>query len=103
MYLSLSQATALNFLAPMGAMILSRHLDQGNFTFIDRAGGVIALAGVVMVVQPDEIFNAGETLPLGPKPDAYAKFKGMACGLVGVIGTIVRTLPFPMGCGMQVA
>lgn len=93
MYLTLSQATALNFLAPMGAMILSKHLDHGNFNFIDRAGAVIALAGVVMVVQPEEIFKSGETLPLGPKPDTYTKFKGIACGLVGVIGTIVRPIP----------
>lgn len=92
MYLTLSQATALNFLAPMGAMILSKHMDGGNFTLIDRAGAAVALAGVIMVVQPDEIFHSGDTLPLGsrPKTEAFAKLKGISCGLVGVLGTIVR-------------
>ncbi|KAF3768728.1 hypothetical protein M406DRAFT_251067 [Cryphonectria parasitica EP155] len=87
-YLTLSQATALNFLAPMGAMIISKYMDHGTFTFIDRAGAAIALAGVVMVVQPDNFFKPGETLSLGPKPDAFAKWKGLACGLIGVMGTI---------------
>lgn len=88
-YLTLSQATALNFLAPMGAMILSKYMDHGTFNFIDRAGAVIALAGVVMVIQPDNIFQPGETLPLGPKPDTFAKLKGLGCGIVGILGTVV--------------
>lgn len=91
MYLTLSQATALNFLAPMGAMILSKYMDQSNFTIIDRAGAAVALAGVIMVVQPDDVFKPGETLPLGPSADTYAKVKGVACGLVGVLGTVVRS------------
>lgn len=89
-YLTLSSATALNFLAPMGAMILSKYMDNGTFNFIDQAGAIIALAGVVMVVQPDNIFQPGETPPLGPKPDTYAKVKGLGCGIVGILGTVVR-------------
>lgn len=99
MYLTLSQATALNFLAPMGAMILFKYMDHSKFTIIDRVGTVVALAGVVMVVQPEGIFQSGETLPLGQVPDTYAKLKGVACGLLGVSGTIVRlnhSVPEPL-------
>lgn len=80
----------MNFLAPMGAMILSKYMDYGSFNFIDRAGAVIALVGVVMVVQPDNVFQPGEALPLGPKLDTYAKLKGLGCGVVGILGTVVR-------------
>lgn len=90
-FLTLSQATALNFLAPMGAMILSKYLDHGTFNFTDRIGAAVALAGVVMVVQPEGIFKRTNTLPLGPQPDSFSKVKGLACGAVGVLGTIVST------------
>lgn len=88
-YLSLSQATALNFLAPMCAMIWSRYKDNGSCTILDRAGAVIALAGVVMVVQPDGIFSAGETVVRGSEPESHAKIKGVGCGIVGIVGTVV--------------
>lgn len=74
----------------MGAMILSKYMDHGSFNFIDRAGAVIALVGVVMVVQPDNVFQPVETLPLGPKLDTFAKLKGLGCGIVGILGTVVR-------------
>lgn len=91
LYLTLSQATALNFLAPMGAMILSRYTDHGTFSSIDRVGTAVALAGVVMVTQPDGIFRSHEAMPLGPQPDTFAKVKGLACGAVGVLGTTVSS------------
>lgn len=91
MYLTLSQATALNFLAPMGAMILSKYMDHGTFSFIDRAGAGAALAGVVMVVQPEDIFKPEETpVTGGHKTDTYTRWKGLGCGIVGILGTIVR-------------
>lgn len=91
MYLTLSQATALNFLAPMGAMLLFKYTDQGTFSLFDRAGAIIALVGVFMVVQPDGIFKSHRAFHLGPNPDALAKVKGLACGTVGIIGTIVSS------------
>lgn len=92
LYLTLSQATALNFLAPMGAMMLSKYTDHGTFNSIDRLGTAVALAGVVMVTQPDGIFKRHEAVPFGPKPDNFAKAKGLACGTVGVVGTTVSLI-----------
>lgn len=90
MYLTLAQATALNFLAPIGAIILSKCLNNGNFTLVDPAGAVVALTGVIMVVQPEGLFGSGGTiLPLALESDTFTKLKGMACGLVGVLGTTV--------------
>lgn len=88
-YLTLSQATALNFLAPMGAMILSKYMDYGSFTAMDKAGAIIALAGVVMVVQPDNLFHRDSTWPIEKTGDTVTKFKGLGCGIIGVIGTVV--------------
>lgn len=90
-YLTLAQATALNFLAPLSAIILSKYMDNQHFNLMDPVGAAVALAGVIMVVQPEGIFSsAGEALPPGPKPDATStKLKGMGCGLVGVLGTTV--------------
>lgn len=76
----------------MGAMTLSKYLDDGTFSRTDRTGACIALAGVVMVVQPDGIFKRTEALPLGPHPDSFAKLKGLSCGAIGVLGTIVSSL-----------
>lgn len=70
-------------------MILSKYVDNGNFGFIDRAGAFIALAGVMMIVQPENLFQPGETLPLGSGPETYTKLKGLGFGVVGIIGTVV--------------
>lgn len=75
----------------MGAMMLSKYTDHGTFSLIDRVGTAIALAGVLLVTQPDSIFRPHEALPLGPKPDTFAKIKGLACGTVGVLGTVVSS------------
>lgn len=90
-YLTLSQATALNFLAPMGAIMLSKYTDHGSFSVIDRVGTAIALAGVVMVTQPEGIFGSHDSGSLGPKPDAFAKVKGLVYGSIGVLGTTVSS------------
>lgn len=87
----------MNFLAPMGAMLLSKYTDHGSFSLIDRAGTAIALAGVFMVTQPEGIFGSHESLSLGPKPDAFAKVKGIACGSLGVVGTTVSS-DVPSSC-----
>ncbi|PSR93858.1 hypothetical protein BD289DRAFT_451670 [Coniella lustricola] len=89
-YLTLSQATALNFLAPMGAMVISKYMDQGAFSYVDRAGATVALAGVVMVVQPDNILTSGDSLAMMPSPrDTNAKIKGLIWGVFGVFGTMI--------------
>lgn len=76
----------------MGAMLMSRYFDYGTLSLTDRAGAMVALAGVVLVVQPDIIFRS-TSAPAGmasrsshetPKP-----LKGVVCGLVGVAGGVV--------------
>ncbi|ROW10271.1 hypothetical protein VMCG_01922 [Cytospora schulzeri] len=88
LYLMLSQATALNFLAPFGAMVLAKYLDHGSFNSIDRVGGIMALLGVVLVLQPD-IFIRGSEASSQITDETPKRLKGVACGIVGIIGGII--------------
>ncbi|OLN96756.1 putative membrane protein YMR253C-like protein 2 [Colletotrichum chlorophyti] len=101
MYLKLSEATALNFLGPLAAMILTRWMDFGTFEVVDRIGALVALIGVVLVVQPDALFGQDDDLLSaassvaegGPK----GRMMGLGFGLIGVCGgaialTAIRTI-----------
>ncbi|KAK2027945.1 hypothetical protein LX32DRAFT_721165 [Colletotrichum zoysiae] len=90
MYLKLSEATALNFLGPLAAMILTRYLHFGTLEVIDRVGALMALLGVVLVVQPDALFGSQSTLTSNTQPgadlSATSRMTGVGFGLVGVCG-----------------
>lgn len=88
LFLTLAQATALNFLAPLGAMVLARYLDYGSFGYIDRIGGLVALAGVVLVVQPD-MLGRDDKPSSGSTMETAERLKAVACGMIGVFGGIV--------------
>lgn len=93
MYLKLSEATALNFLGPLAAMILIRFLDYGTFEVIDRIGALVALLGVVLVVQPDVLFGPKPTLISATQMVAEGssgdQMKGLGFGLIGLCGGAV--------------
>lgn len=92
-YISLSEATALNFLAPLGALILTRYLDSGMIALGDGIACVVALASVVLVLQPGSIFGTaaveGATLSDGVSIDPHASLKGTLAGMIGVVGGVV--------------
>ncbi|KAJ0123347.1 hypothetical protein J7T55_011812 [Diaporthe amygdali] len=91
-YLTIAQATALNFLAPMGAMLISKYFDYGTFSLADRAGAVVALAGVILVVQPDTVFHFTEKatgVTSRSSHETPKQLKGVICGLVGVAGGVI--------------
>ncbi|GJD03500.1 DUF6 domain-containing protein [Colletotrichum higginsianum] len=90
MYLKLSEATALNFLGPLTAMILTRYLDFGTFEVIDRIGALVALLGVILVVQPDTLFGSQSTLKSARQSTAddgaKGRMMGFGFGVMSVIG-----------------
>ncbi|KAK6849298.1 hypothetical protein PG995_013131 [Apiospora arundinis] len=99
-YLSLSEATALNFLAPLGALILTKFLDNKAITWMDAASCSVALVSVVLVLQPESIFGStvqeASALASDLPVDTYAFLKGTLAGIVGVTGGIrlgTRTHP----------
>lgn len=79
----------------MASMILSRYMDHGTFSIVDRVGATIALAGVFMVVQPDGIFQTGETGLMGSENAGTTKLKGLLCGCIGLLGTTVSLYKAP--------
>ncbi|KAK1621618.1 hypothetical protein BDP81DRAFT_387644 [Colletotrichum phormii] len=93
MYLKLSEATALNFLGPLTAMILIRYLDYGTFEVIDRIGAFVALIGVILVVQPDALFGSKPTLASAAQSIAdgspKGRMMGFGFGLISVCGGAV--------------
>ncbi|POS72496.1 integral membrane protein DUF6 [Diaporthe helianthi] len=96
-YLSLSQATAVNFLAPMCATILSEYIARGTLAIINVAGAILALVGVVLVVQPIQIFDTGYHIADNEQiQDFHEKWKGVMPALVGVVGSTVSP-PYPDG------
>ncbi|KAK8004853.1 hypothetical protein PG990_010890 [Apiospora arundinis] len=93
-YLSLSEATALNFLAPLGALILTRYLDNGRITITDGVSCAIALVSVVLVLQPEPLFDKvvrqeASGPANGVSLDPNALLKGTLAGMVAVAGGIV--------------
>ncbi|KAK8876861.1 membrane protein [Apiospora arundinis] len=93
-YLSLSEATALNFLAPLGTLILTRYLDNGRITITDGVSCAIALVSVVLVLQPEPLFDkvVGQEASgpaNGVSLDPNALLKGTLAGIVAVAGGIV--------------
>ncbi|KAK1525824.1 uncharacterized protein CCOS01_08242 [Colletotrichum costaricense] len=93
MYLKLSEATALNFLGPLTAMILIRYLDYGTFEVIDRIGAFVALVGVILVVQPDALFGSNPTLATAAQSvtdgTPKGRMMGFGFGLISVCGGAV--------------
>ncbi|GKT66977.1 integral membrane protein DUF6 [Colletotrichum tofieldiae] len=93
MYLKLSEATALNFLGPLVAMILTRYLHFGTFEVIDRIGALVALLGVIFVVQPDTLFGSQSTITRIAQSvvdeSAKSRMMGIGFGLISVCGGAV--------------
>lgn len=98
MYLSLSQATALGFLAPIGTIILSKVLNQSTLGLIDIIAAISALVGVLLIIQPDNpIVDIHVATSEGRITDGYIKLKGLFAGLVGAIGTTVSWISIALG------
>lgn len=94
MYLKLSEATALNFLGPLAAMLLSRYLDYGSFEIVDRICALVALLGVIFVVQPDALFgphadSSISTEQIVAEGRFQGRMMGFGFGLLGVCGGAV--------------
>ncbi|XP_014550025.1 hypothetical protein COCVIDRAFT_116826 [Bipolaris victoriae FI3] len=90
-YLSLSEATVLNFIAPLGAIMLTTYWEGRTFAFLDLIACITALAGVVLVLQPIPIYKAVAQAEISSSisTDPYAHLKGVVSGITGVAGGIV--------------
>ncbi|TFK25310.1 hypothetical protein FA15DRAFT_703853 [Coprinopsis marcescibilis] len=96
-YLSLSDATVLQFLAPMCTAVVGALLLGETFTFSQSIAGFVSIAGVVLIARPASIFGPHvdslltETVPSLVRRDgdyALTSDRSLAVGiaLVGVVG-----------------
>ncbi|KAL1842444.1 hypothetical protein VTK73DRAFT_3124 [Phialemonium thermophilum] len=85
-YLSLSQATALSFLGPLGSLIVARWMAFAAVPWTDILGAVGALLGVVLVSHPERVFDVTGG---GDGVSRNAHLKGLAFGVTGVAGYVV--------------
>ena len=93
-YLSLSEATALNFLSPLGSLVLARYLWLGAVRWVDYFGALGALVGVALVVQPEDIFGVAQleaSSTASGTADEY--LHGIGFGVFGVCGGMVSQIP----------
>ncbi|TRX89640.1 hypothetical protein FHL15_009390 [Xylaria flabelliformis] len=83
-YLTLSEAIALSFLSPLGALVLARFLSLGTIQWIDCVGAVGAVVGVVLVAQPENVFYVDAGSAASTK--MHDHLKGLVFGLIGACG-----------------
>ncbi|KAI0187051.1 hypothetical protein EV127DRAFT_345151 [Xylaria flabelliformis] len=89
-YLTLSEAIALSFLSPLGALVLARFLSLGTIQWIDCIGAVGAVVGVVLVAQPENVFYVDAGSAASTK--MHDHLKGLVFGLIGACGGIVALI-----------
>ncbi|KAI1091313.1 hypothetical protein F5B19DRAFT_503272 [Rostrohypoxylon terebratum] len=88
-YLNLSEATALNFLGPLGSLILTRYLSFATVQWTDCLGAIGALGGVVLISQPEEIFGSVQATQRDVSSDPAANMKGLAFAVLGLCGGVI--------------
>ncbi|EEA25557.1 hypothetical protein PMAA_066610 [Talaromyces marneffei ATCC 18224] len=86
-YLTLSEATALTFLGPLGSLILTRYLSFATVKWTDCVGALGALLGVMLIAQPEGIFNTSTTV-YNVSEDAHDRLYGLGFGILGFCGGV---------------
>lgn len=87
MYLPLGKATALNFMAPLGAAILTAQVTQVSLKSKEMIGISLAIIGALIVAQPFVLKNI---LSTGAELHNNDTLIGIAFAMVGAVGGIVR-------------
>ena len=83
-YLSLSDATVLNFLAPTVTGLLAAFFLSEPYTLKEATAGLISLVGTVLVAQPEFLFGSMAQREDGVTPEERIMAVGIA--LIGVLG-----------------
>jgi drug/metabolite transporter (DMT)-like permease len=95
-YLTLSEATALTFLGPLGSLILTGYLSFATVKWTDCVGAMGALLGVVLIAQPEGIFSTSQTV-YSVSEDVHNRLYGLGFGIFGFFGGVVSAENHIMG------
>lgn len=87
----LSEATVLNFLAPLGTCCAIAFLSSGSFTKAETASAILSFVGVVLIAQPTFLFRTGYNDSISTaKPGS--NLAGVGFAIMGAIGGIVSIM-----------
>lgn len=87
-YLTLSEATALTFIGPLGSLILTRFLSFATVKWTDCLSAVGALLGVMLIAQPAGIFSASDEVYTVAE-NTHKRLYGLGFGVFGFCGGVV--------------
>ncbi|KAH8807578.1 hypothetical protein F5884DRAFT_343670 [Xylogone sp. PMI_703] len=85
-YLPLGEATILNFLAPMGACCAMAVISTGRFSLVEITSGILSLAGVVLIAQPEFLFGSFQQAAESSNSSLGATSIGVCFAIVGAMG-----------------
>ena len=89
-YLNLSEATALNFISPLGSLILTRWLSFATVQWIDCFGAFGSLVGVALILVPHGMLSQPDDLSY-PTQSFEGHLKGIGFSTLGVCGGVVSS------------
>lgn len=87
-YLTLSEATALTFLGPLGSLILTRFLSFATVRWTDYVGASGAFLGVMLIAQPEGIFSTSKEV-YTVSENTHKRLYGLGFGIFGFCGGVV--------------
>ena len=95
-YLPLAEATILNFLAPLGAEILTAMIGYGSFGIAEQCATGISLLGVGLIAKPKflaNLFQSNSYVSLDEVEQMTRKNwqKGVAFAVMGAVGGAVSS------------
>ena len=88
----LSEATVLNFLAPLGTCCMVALMSSGSFTGPDITSATLSIAGVLLVARPPFLFGQ-EYSDSEPILESGSHLVGIGFAMVGAVGGVVSTFP----------
>lgn len=88
MYLTISDAVLITFLAPSVTVLLAALVLRERFTKAEATGTLASLLGVILIVRPSFLFGQPEDLDSSPaeSADPGKRILATLVGLLGVLG-----------------
>ncbi|KAE9379513.1 hypothetical protein N431DRAFT_500069 [Stipitochalara longipes BDJ] len=86
-YMPLSEATVLNFLAPLGSCCAVALISSGSFTSVEITSAFLSLTGVILIARPAFLFGTGYSDAISTlKPGSH--ILGIGFAVMGAVGGV---------------
>ena len=85
-YLTLADATALTFLAPVITGFFGYIFLREIFTRVEALAGLISFTGVLLIARPTSLFGDSSDGGLGPQASPHQRLVAVGVALIGALG-----------------